>query len=271
MSFFRYPGGKSKVSTQIIAKIKELSKDIKGGEYREPFFGGGSIGLKIIALNAFDKYWINDKDIGICNLWNALIGYHDLLKDKVMAFKPSTEAFYDFKECLTGDLTKSSLSATEIGFRKLAIHQISYSGLGTKSGGPLGGQDQTSNYKVDCRWSPKYICKKIDKLHALFLGKNIKCTSVDFSQMIDDNAKAMIYLDPPYYVKGGQLYQHSFGVEDHNRLASSLKHCNNKWLLSYDACPEIYNLYGDWSEADELAINYSINGSRSKTEYLIHA
>ena len=29
-------------------------------------------------------------------------------------------------------------------FKKLAIHQISYSGLGTKSGGPLGGEKQQS-------------------------------------------------------------------------------------------------------------------------------
>ena len=42
----------------------------------------------------------------------------------------------------------------DIGFKKLAIHQISYSGLGTMSGGPLGGAGQKSQYKIDCRWSP---------------------------------------------------------------------------------------------------------------------
>jgi len=45
----------------------------------------------------------------------------------------------------------------DVGFKKLAIHQISYSGLGTKSGGPLGGKSQESIYKIDCRWSPKHI------------------------------------------------------------------------------------------------------------------
>jgi hypothetical protein len=30
---------------------------------------------------------------------------------------------------------------------------------------------------------------------------------------------AMIYLDPPYYDQGGNLYQHAFTILDHERLA----------------------------------------------------
>ena len=69
----------------------------------------------------------------------------------------------------------------DLGFKKLAIHQTSYSGLGTKSGGPLGGAEQKSRYKIDCRWSPEYICKKVDKLHDLFAAIEVRdncCTNI---------------------------------------------------------------------------------------------
>jgi hypothetical protein len=41
------------------------------------------------------------------------------------------------------------LKLREYGFAaNSAIHQISYSGLGTKSGGPLGGRDQNQIIKL---------------------------------------------------------------------------------------------------------------------------
>jgi site-specific DNA-adenine methylase len=47
-SFFRYPGGKSKLRAQIVDCLSTQAYE-SGLEYREPFFGGGSIGLKLLA------------------------------------------------------------------------------------------------------------------------------------------------------------------------------------------------------------------------------
>ena len=77
----------------------------------------------------------------------------------------------------------------DLGFKKLAVHQTSYSGLGTKSGGPLGGAEQKSEYTIDCRWSPNYICKKVDRLHDLFAAIEVHgngCTNLDFADVIPD-------------------------------------------------------------------------------------
>ena len=247
------------------------------------FFGGGSIGIKLLQETDIKKMWVNDFDPGIFCLWSTLINRPDLLKDRVNDFKPSVDRFYEYKEHLTDkppELTSDDLVA-EYGFKKLAIHQISYSGLGTKSGGPLGGASQKSDYKVDCRWSPKYICKKIDKLNNRFSELNIRCTNLDFSELIlDTECDAVIYLDPPYFVKGNELYQHGFNEEDHNRLAKALKETNHKWVLSYDDCEEIRSLYEGWSNIEVIdGINYSITAlknketgersSRTKTELLI--
>lgn len=288
MSFFRYPGGKSKLRQQI---IKQLVKDIDLStiQYREPFFGGGSIGLTLVKEHkSINNIWINDFDVGISCLWTAVIQHPKALKDRIMAFKPHVKYFNEFKlELLSLDrLPDNDKRLVDIGFKKLAIHQISYSGLGTKSGGPLGGVEQKSKYKIDCRWSPPYICKKLDALTAKFNTLHVhdnRCTKVDFQTMIEDDAKkALIYLDPPYYDKGNDLYQCGFAKEDHERLSVALKKTKHTWVLSYDDVPEIRKLYS-WATLQELTVNYSITAlkvkdadtqeeeriSRQKTELLI--
>ena len=54
----------------------------------------------------------------------------------------------------------------------------------------------------------------------------------------------LIYLDPPYYVKGKHLYHHYYVHKDHEavRLAvRAIKH--QKWIVSYDDTPEITSIY----------------------------
>lgn len=102
MSFFRYPGGKSKLREQIASKLNKITT--ADYEYREPFFGGGSIGLKLLQdMPDLKRIWINDFDPGISCLWTTLINRPDLLKKRVEEFKPSVEAFYEFRTELTAD------------------------------------------------------------------------------------------------------------------------------------------------------------------------
>ena len=286
MSFFRYAGGKSKLR-DLITKCLSEQADHSNLQYREPFFGGGSIGLKLLAVNSNIKnIWINDKDIGIACLWTSVIKYPEEFKEQVLNFTPSVCAFHDFKRELTSltSMPQHKSQIVEIGFKKLAIHQISYSGLGTKSGGPLGGEQQKSNYKIDCRWSPEYICKKITALNIAFSEVKVhdnSCTNLDFSDLIvSDDCKGLIYLDPPYYEKGNVLYQCGFQESDHERLALLLKECKHPWVLSYDDCKQVRKLY-EWAAFHAIGVKYSITAtkdeetgeraSRTKPELLIYS
>ena len=283
-SFFRYPGGKSKLRGIIAQRLAEQAGHA-GLEYREPFFGGGSIGLKLLSEDTgITKLWINDKDIGIACLWTSVIRYHEDFKARIRSFKPSVQAFYEFRDELTtvSAMPVEPARIVDLGFEKLAIHQTSYSGLGTMSGGPLGGAEQKSEYTIDCRWSPDYICKKVDKLHDLFTTIEVRgngCTNLDFADVIADTRyPALLYLDPPYYVKGNDLYQHGFTGDDHQRLANALRHTEHAWVLSYDDCREVRQLY-NWANVEPLHVNYSVTAikdkdtgnrlSRTKSELLI--
>ena len=288
ISFFRYPGGKSKLRKTILDHLGPRYFKHPDLEYREPFFGGGGIGLSLQQSNSGmagvkSRVWINDRDVGVSCLWTAVIRWPEDLKEQVMQFTPSVETFYQYKgELLTDPWKKTRREIVEWGFKKLAIHQTSYSGLGTKSGGPLGGRGQNSKYKIDCRWSPDYICKKIDKLHELFSELEMRegcCTSDDFADVIyDEQHPAILYLDPPYFVKGNDLYQYGFALEDHERLADLLRQTSHDWLLSYDDCEEIRKLYS-WASMEVIGVNYTITAkkdastgkpeSRNKNELLI--
>lgn len=268
MSFFRYPGGKSKLQKQLLPLLESTDTTL---EYREPFFGGGSVGLAFLKANpSWSHVWINDFDPGIACLWEAVIQKPEELKQKVRDFVPTVAAFDEMKRLLTAP--KRIFDMVEWGFMKLAIHQISYSGLGTMSGGPLGGREQKSAYPIDCRWSPEHICRKIDTHHKQLGAHTLRldgCTNVDFEVLIRHSDPAVLYLDPPYYEKGNELYQFGFAEADHLRLAAALRNCGHHWVLSYDDCEFVRDMYSSWAVIQSVDVNYTINSSRNKPELFI--
>lgn len=274
-SLLRYPGGKAKLLPQI-HKHLTAKLNCDGFEYREPFFGGGAVGIAYMAANpANRKVWINDKDVGIACLWTSVIRYPELLKSEVLKFAPSIDFFYEFKEELKANnsMPFETKQIVQYGFKKLAIHQMSYSGLGTMSGGPLGGRDQQNiNNRIDSRWSPSNLRKKIDDLHELFSRFEIRenaCTHYDAIDLIEcKSSEAILYLDPPYLIEGPNLYQHSFSLSDHCRLADALRYTEHQWVLSYDDCEKIRKLF-DWAEIEKVHVAYSITKPTKKSELII--
>lgn len=266
MNFFRYPGGKSKLKNVIVPLIEKImsAQNIHETSYIEPFFGGGSIGLNVLD-SGFKDYWFNDYDIHIAELWKCAFSQTDGFKDLIASYIPKYEDFDAFKS----DLLNNQTPSVELAFKKLAIHQISYSGLGVKAGGPIGGKSQESKYKIDCRWNGKNILKKIDALR----GYCPKITSLPFGDVIRQaNESSFMYIDPPYYEMGGQLYQHGMSNSQHEELCDLLKSSPAKWLLSYDDTPVIRDLYKDFYVSDFMAKYYIANKGakiRVKPELLI--
>jgi DNA adenine methylase len=57
-------------------------------------------------------------------------------------------------------------------------------------------------------------------------------------------SRALVYLNPPYYVKGRRrLYANYYQPDDHAHLAEILASAAWPWMISYDAVPEILQLY----------------------------
>ena len=58
-------------------------------------------------------------------------------------------------------------------------------------------------------------------------------------------SKTLIYLDPPYYVKGRDLYHDFYKPKDHARVAKFVRSgiTKQRWIVSYDNAPAIRELY----------------------------
>lgn len=80
---------------------------------------------------------------------------------------------------------------------------------------------------------------------------NVVVENQDFETLIKhyDRPDSFFYADPPYF-STEDMYEVDFGWDDHVRLRDTLKNIKGKFLLSYNDCPEIRELYKDFSMLD---------------------
>jgi DNA adenine methylase len=145
------------------------------------------------------SYWINDYDVDIAALWQCVAQHPDEPKAAIMKVVPSLPEFDGLKAYFLSrpPMPSDSAELIRMGCGKLALHRMSWSGVGAM-GGPLGGRHQSGRQKIDGRWNPVSLCEKIDKITTRSSGVTI--TSVDYSELIlDESRPAILYLDPPYH------------------------------------------------------------------------
>ncbi|MAG27501.1 hypothetical protein CMI47_18360 [Candidatus Pacearchaeota archaeon] len=271
----RYPGGKSRLLSHIIPHLSEqmnVNQNILS--YCEPFLGSGSIAFNALKKDNFvRKVILNDKDFALVCLWNTVLFNFDDLEQRILDYNPNVVDFFYFKEVLTR--RESALrdeDPVSLSLKKIAIHQMSYSGLGVKAGGPIGGKKQTSNYDISCRWNPENLIKKFNKIRKEICRYDIvdnKVHCLDYKDVIKmTNKHSIMYLDPPYYMKGKDMYLCGFEENEHKMLSEALRETDVKWLLSYDDCEEVRKLY-EWTNMKEFDAKYYIKTIRNKKEILI--
>ena len=271
----RYPGSKAKLADAIISLFPDEFRYPLWGtsqSYVEPFFGAGAIGfevLKIIPRTA--SVFLNDLDIGIVSLWRTVLRDPKGLQRLISNFRPTAESFYEFKAS-DGDISGGELSC---GFRKLAVHQMSVSGFGVMSGGPLGGRDQrNAAYPVDCRWNAERLQKHVAESHKMLRKfANVEFSHGDFEPLIRASGEgAFIYADPPYVKAGPALYKHSMAEDDHRRLARCVRDSSAQWAVSYDEHPLVEEMFSGCT-ITPIAARYSNavarNGERPKNREVV--
>ena len=80
--------------------------------------------------------------------------------------------------------------------------------------------------------------------------------------------KNLIYLDPPYYVKGRELYVNFFKDVDHIALSQAIQQRDNlNWVITYDNHSFIHNLYTN-AKSLSYALSYSAGANKQGIELL---
>lgn len=139
------------------------------------------------------------------------------------------------------------------------------------NGGPIGGNNQTGNYKIDARFNRKTL---LDRLRLIRLYSSaIEVQDRDGLAVIDQYAgmqECLIYADPPYFLKAGSLYMNSFRDEDHERLADhlNLRAGTSNWILTYDNYIRVHELYQE-RRRSEIGVHYSARSVMKAKELLV--
>ncbi len=250
---FRYPGSKNKMLPILMEHIDKMIKDETA--FTDAFVGGGSVVLEVATKYPKIELNINDKDVWMFSFWDIVCGEAtDQLPDLLSLIdQPATlEQFYKLRALEEPDRLECAYSA-------IFFNRTTFSGI-LKSG-PIGGKEQKSKYPVDCRYNAAKIKKKIIAMNKLLAGRTT-VDNVDINSYLGSRSnQGLIYLDPPYFVKGSALYTEFMKPSEHMNMARTLQNKKN-WILSYDDCPEIRGLYFDQQIID-LAARYCINGKKS--------
>lgn len=262
----RYPGGKGKIANFIkLVFEKNLLLD---GWYVEPYAGGASVALSLLFGEYASKIVINDYDRAIYAFWHSVLNDTDRLCYLIKNSKVNIKTWRHQKEI---QKQKDTADLLELGFSTFFLNRTNRSGI--IKAGVIGGIEQTGNYKIDARFNKADLIQRIQRianykdrillhnLDAIELIKTISKTLPD---------KALIYFDPPYYVKGKDLYVNHYKHEDHILVSQMINGINkHKWLVSYDNAPEINAIYKN-NKKFEYDLNYSAVNATKGTEVMIY-
>lgn len=260
----RYPGGKA----QLYSYIKELliCNDLIGQTYIEPFAGGAGLALKLLLNSDVKKIVINDYDPAIYAFWYSVLNYTEELCSLIETTLINPIEWQRQKEIY---LLQDASKPVELGFATFFLNRTNVSGV-INGGGIIGGFKQTGKYKIDARYNKNSLINKI-KIIAEQRDR-IMLSCIDAKELLEPRHlrqyyKAFINFDPPYVNKGGQLYKNSFTHEDHRALFEKIKQCGRKWIVTYDICPLVTELY-DRYRSSYIDVNYSVQNNRKAKEYV---
>jgi DNA adenine methylase len=77
-----------------------------------------------------------------------------------------------------------------------------------------------------------------------------------------------VNLDPPYFLRGPELYTNFYEPADHADLAKGVSALGRRWMVTYDDAPEIRKLYSRFPTYS-TSLLYSAQEKRVGSELLV--
>lgn len=249
----RYPGGKNCIFPFVSKLFYE--NGLLGSAYAEPYAGGAGLALRLLFEEYVEKIYINDLDRSIYAFWNSILTNPDRFCSWIEGVDVSMESWHKYKAIQN---EAKSADLFELAKSTFFLNRTNVSGV--IKGGVIGGYEQKGKYKIDARFRKSDLIARIEKI-ARFRNR-ISESNLDglaFVKKMDRKAEDIfIYLDPPYFQKGADLYMNFYSKADHEKLSNHVHRLRKKWMVSYDHHDFIHNLY-----AEEKKIVYKLSQSAS--------
>ncbi len=241
-SFISWIGGKK----LLRKKILEMFPDPETfNRYIEVFEGAGWILFSSDKHAKLEVY--NDVNGNLVNLFRCTKYHPEELRKELDFTLMSREQFFDAKE----QMEIQSLTDIQRAARFYILIKESF-----------GSDIQTFGLRPkNMENAIEYIVEVSKRLNRVVIENQ------DFERIIKtyDKKDALFYLDPPYY-KTERYYPDRFMPEDHVRLKEALGRIKGKFLLSYNDCEYIRELYNDYC-ITEVERAHNLVQKREKPRY----
>lgn len=196
------------------------------------------------------------------------------LAARVEATVPTLSAFEQAREIVAAALAgETTINVEDLGYAAFLVNRCSRSGMVLGNVGPIGGKTQAGAHTVASRFNGDRLAERIRAVAAfgdrfrVYQGDGISYVESLADSGIED--EVFVFADPPYIGVGNRLYAHGMGRDQHQRLAAAPRSCPSAWVLTYDAHPDVLDLYPD-STVVEFEIPHTANRQQVGTEYLLY-
>lgn len=219
-SFIGWIGGKRVLRNEI---LQRMPADI--GRYIEVFGGAGWV---LFGREPSSKVMevFNDYDAELVNIYRCIKYHPDALQHELDMLPDAREVFFD---CRAQEQVRG-LTDIQRAARSLYLIKASF------------GTDRRT-----FATAPKGVCNISASFPAVQERlRRVIIENLDFEHLIKtyDRENALFYCDPPY-VETEKYYRARFQESDHKRLADALHNIKGSFLLSYNDCPQVRELYAD--------------------------
>ncbi len=214
----RYPGGKS-CMLGAVSRIL-LDNKLERGHYAEPYAGGCGLALSLLFGGFVSDIHVNDIDPAIWSFWYSVLNHTDEFIRLIEKTPVNVKEWKRQRQIIQSVETGSD--AMTLGFAAFFLNRTNRSGI-IKRGGVIGGLEQDGNYEIDCRFNKDELTRRI--LRIAKYRSRINLYRKDAIKFIDHVQKKLpsqtfLYLDPPYFHKGSQLYTSFYKNKDHQKVAN---------------------------------------------------
>jgi DNA adenine methylase len=260
----RYPGGKAKLAPYVKAILEK--NELLDGHYAEAYAGGAAVAMELLLHEYVSHIHINDISKPLYQFWTSVLDRTDEVSRKIRDTRLSVPSWDRQKRIFQRPNDHDDL---EVGFAFFFLNRTNRSGI--LRAGIIGGRDQSGKWKIDARYNPPELIARVEAI--AMLRDRVSVYNEDAMAFIrrllpELPEKSLIYLDPPYYVKGKDLYLDYYDHDDHRRIANYIGRVQRKnWIVSYDDVEAVRALYAPF-RGIQYELNYSARESRTGTEVM---
>ena len=271
-----YAGGKSQLvpfMSHVISQYK--SNPLIPYVFIEGFAGGAGLSMALLLNDVVSDVVLNDKDVSVFSFWYALKYEGKRFIDWVKTVPVDKDTRLHYKAIFRTKYTQLTDKQTQgeyeledelydfdLACAFFYLNRVNFSGI-IATGGARGGGKSNA---IGCRFNKPKLIKKMKAIIARRDSIHLYCQDItDFLGLTVPvytrlfNSQAFLFLDPPYYVKGKDLYTSYFDDDMHVRLRDSLIEFENEiqsnkdttngsvipWCMTYDIHSSLLTWYSD--------------------------